>query len=189
MNLTFKSGTREFHGGAYEFLRNARLDAKNFFDRPDEPIPPFKQNQYGAFLGGPLFPGAADHKTFFFANFEGQRVRQAQTLISSVPTADFRAGDFSQSRFSIYDPTTQRQLDEGGYVRDPFPNNSIPAAMHDRVGQNVLNLYPLPQPERRRDGQLPLEPSAQYRRRAVRHQDRPRAVGQQQHVRALQLQQ
>ncbi len=144
VNLTFKSGTREFHGGAYEFLRNAKLDAKNFFDRADEPIPPFKQNQYGAFLGGPVFPGATDHKTFFFANFEGQRVRQAQTLISSVPIADFRQGNFSQSPFDIYDPTTQRRLEDNSYVRDRFPNDAIPASMHDRVGQNIINLYPLP---------------------------------------------
>ena len=144
VNLTFKSGTREFHGGAYEFLRNAELDAKNFFDRADEPIPPFKQNQYGAFVGGPVFPGATDHKTFFFANFEGQRVRQAQTLISSVPTADFRLGNFSQSPFDIYDPTTQRQLEDSGFVRDPFPNDTVPAAMQDRVGQNIINLYPQP---------------------------------------------
>ena len=144
VNLTFKSGTREFHGGAYDFLRNAKLDAKNFFDRADEVIPPFKQNQYGAFVGGPVLPGATDHKTFFFANFEGQRVRQAQTLISSVPTADFRLGNFSQSPFDIYDPTTQRQLEDNSFVRDPFPNDTVPAAMQDRVGQNVINLYPLP---------------------------------------------
>ncbi len=144
VNLTYKSGTREFHGGAYEFLRNAKLDAKNFFDRADEPIPPFKQNQYGAFLGGPVFPGAADPKTFFFANFEGQRVRQAQTLISSVPIADFRQGRFAQSPFEIYDPTTQRLLEDDGYVRDRFPNDTIPMGMHDAVGLNILNIYPLP---------------------------------------------
>ena len=144
VNLTFKSGTREFHGGAYDFLRNAKLDAKNFFDRADEPIPPFKQNQYGAFLGGPVFPGSTDHKTFFFTNFEGQRVRQAQTYISSVPVADFRVGNFSQSPFDIFDPATQRQLEDNSYVRDPFPNNTVPPGMQDRVGQNILNLYPLP---------------------------------------------
>ncbi len=144
VNLTFKSGTREFHGGMYEFLRNARLDAKNFFDRADEPIPPFKQNQYGAFVGGPVVPGAASHRSFFFANFEGQRVRQAQTLISSVPTADFRTGNFAQSPFTIFDPTTQLQLEDGGYVRDQFPNNAIPRPMQSQVGQNILNLYPGP---------------------------------------------
>ena len=143
VNLTFKSGTREFHGGVYEFLRNDQLDAKNFFDKPGAPIPPFKQNQYGAFLGGPMVPGAAEHKTFFFVNFEGQRVRQAQTFISSVPTEAFRRGDFSQSRFDIFDPTTQQSVD-GGFVRDPFPNNTIPGGMIDQVGTNVLNIYPLP---------------------------------------------
>ncbi len=144
VNLTFKSGTREFHGGMYDFLRNAKLDAKNYFDRADESIPPFKQNQYGAFLGGPLFPSATDHQTFFFTNFEGQRVRQAQTLISSVPTSDFRVGQFSQSPFSVFDPTTQRSLENGSYERDPFPNDAVPAAMQDPIGKNILGLYPLP---------------------------------------------
>ena len=143
VNLTYKSGTREFHGGVYEFLRNEQLDAKNFFDKAAAPIPPFKQNQYGAFLGGPVFPGAAEHKTFFFVNFEGQRVRQAQTFISSVPTEAFRRGDFSQSRFQIFDPTTQQNVD-GAFVRDPFPNNTIPGGMIDQVGTNVLNVFPLP---------------------------------------------
>ena len=142
VNLTYKSGTKEFHGGVYNFLRNEKLDAKNFFDRADEAIPPFKQNQYGAFIGGPLAPGS-NPKTFFFANFEGARVRQAQTLISSVPTAAFRGGDFSQSRFQLFDPTTQRE-EGGGFVRDPFPNNTIPGAMIDQVGTNILNLYPGP---------------------------------------------
>ena len=140
VNLTYKSGTKEFHGGAYEFLRNERLDAKNFFDRADEPIPPFKQNQYGAFLGGPLDTGA-EPKTFFFVNFEGQRVRQSQTLLSSVPLAEFRTGDFSASRFQMFDPTTQRQ-ENGQFVRDPFPNNTIPQARIDPVGNNIINLYP-----------------------------------------------
>ena len=143
VNLTYKSGTREFHGGVYEFLRNEQLDAKNFFDKPNEAIPPFKQNQYGAFLGGPVFPGAAEDKTFFFVNFEGQNVRQAQTLISSVPTDAFRQGDFSLSRFQIFDPTTQQNVD-GAFVRDPFPNNTVPGGMIDPIGTNVLNIFPLP---------------------------------------------
>src|SRR4030095_1655098 len=66
INLTYKSGTKNFYGGLYELPRNEKLDAKNFFDSASDPIPPFKQNQFGAFLGGPMIPGRSEHKTFFF---------------------------------------------------------------------------------------------------------------------------
>ncbi len=144
VNLTYKSGTKEFHGGVFEFLRNSALDAKNFFDRPNEKIPPFKQNQFGGFLGGRLFPWLKEPKTFFFVDYEGTRVRQAQTYISSVPTAAFREGDFSAAPQRIFDPLTQRPDSAGGFLRDPFPGNRIPADRIDPVGKRILNLYPLP---------------------------------------------
>jgi hypothetical protein len=144
VNLTFKSGTKDFHGDAFEFLRNASLDAKNFFDSPAAKIPPFKQNQFGGTLGGPLFPWAKEHRTFFFVDYEGTRVRQAQTLISSVPTFDFRQGDFSAAPQRIYDPLTQQAAPGGGFVRDPFPTNRVPANRMDPVGRNMLGLFPLP---------------------------------------------
>ncbi|MCY4596603.1 MAG: carboxypeptidase-like regulatory domain-containing protein, partial [Bryobacterales bacterium] len=68
-----KRGTNEWHGTAYEFLRNDRLDARNFFSRPDDPVPALRRNQYGASLGGPV----AESGTFFFANFEGLRETRA----------------------------------------------------------------------------------------------------------------
>lgn len=142
INLVYKSGTKDFHGGVYWFLRNSALDAKNFFDRSTDPIPPFKMNQFGAFLGGPLIP-KKNPKTFFFFNYEGNRVRQSQTYISSVPEEAFRHGDFSTYSRRIYDPLTQRQT-ATGYVRDQFPNNIIPMSRLDQVGINLLNLYPLP---------------------------------------------
>src|SRR2546427_654556 len=98
INVIYKAGTNQLHGTAYEFLRNSALDAKNFFDSPANPIPPFKLNQFGANLGGPvvlprIFNGK--DRLFFFADYEGKRVRQAQTFLSTVPTAAFRSGDFS----------------------------------------------------------------------------------------------
>ncbi|MEX2261432.1 MAG: TonB-dependent receptor [Bryobacteraceae bacterium] len=144
INMTYKSGTQRFHGGLYEFVRNERLDAKNFFDRAEDPIPPFKQNQYGVFLGGPVFPWRGEHKTFFFADFEGLKARQSQTYISTVPTAAFREGDFSSSTQQLFDPLTQRQLPNGTFVRDPFPGNRIPIGRIDPVGRNILNIYPEP---------------------------------------------
>ena len=91
VNATIKSGTNQFHGSLYEFLRNEKFDAKNFFDDPNAPIAPYKQNQFGATLGGAL----VKNKTFFFVDYEGLRIRQAQTLTSFVPTDAERTGDFS----------------------------------------------------------------------------------------------
>ena len=91
INATIKSGTNQFHGSAYEFLRNEKLDAKNFFDDPNSPIAPYKQNQFGFTLGGPI----VRNRTFFFADYEGLRIRQAQTLTSFVPTAAQLSGNFS----------------------------------------------------------------------------------------------
>jgi hypothetical protein len=98
VNATIKSGTNELHGSAYEFFRNDALDAKNYFDPADQPIPPYKQNQFGATLGGPLvLPHLYDgrNRTFFFVDYEGLRISQAQTLTSTIPTLDQRGGDFS----------------------------------------------------------------------------------------------
>ncbi len=91
INATIKSGTNSFHGSAYEFLRNEKFDAKNFFDDPNSPIAPYKQNQFGFTLGGPIFRS----RTFFFVDYEGLRIRQSQTLTSFVPTDAQRGGDFS----------------------------------------------------------------------------------------------
>src|ERR1700687_2430581 len=91
INATIKSGTNQFHGSVYEFLRNEKLDAKNFFDDPNSPIAPYKQNQFGFTLGGPI----VHSRTFFFVDYEGLRIRQAQTLTSFVQTAAQQFGDFS----------------------------------------------------------------------------------------------
>jgi Carboxypeptidase regulatory-like domain/TonB dependent receptor len=91
INATIKSGTNQFHGSAYEFLRNEKFDAKNFFDDPNAPIAPYKQNQFGFTFGGPI----VRNRIFFFADYEGLRIRQAQTNTSFVPTAAQKSGDFS----------------------------------------------------------------------------------------------
>jgi hypothetical protein len=85
INAITKSGTNEFHGDAYWFLRSKRLDARNFFDGP---IPPFHRNQFGASLGGPIKKG----KTFFFADYEGIRQDRSNTFNDLVPSAAARAG-------------------------------------------------------------------------------------------------
>src|SRR5215510_10967482 len=81
INAVTRSGTNVFHGSAYEFLRNSALDAKNFFDNPNDPIPPFKRNQFGATFGGPI----KRDRVFFFANYEGLRERLGLSKNALVP--------------------------------------------------------------------------------------------------------
>lgn len=139
INVDFKSGTNQFHGTAYEFLRNSFFDAKNFFDSPVNPIPPFRLNQFGFNLGGPvwipkLFNGK--DKLFFFGDYEGKRVYQAQTYISTVPIAAFHTGDFSAllPKTVIYDPR--------GNGHTALPNNVIPASAIDPTSAKLMALYP-----------------------------------------------
>ena len=83
LNVTTKSGTNRFHGTAYEFLRNDKLDANSFFNnRSNLAKPPLRQNQYGANLGGPI----RKEKMFFFFNYEGATVRRASQIVGNVPT-------------------------------------------------------------------------------------------------------
>ena len=142
INLVVKSGTNHFHGVLFEFLRNSAMDAKNFFDSPTEKIPPFRLNQFGGALGGPI----KRDKTFFFLDYQGTRNRQAQTYISTVPTPAFKNGNFANLGLVIYDPATTRPAPGSatGVVRDPFPNNAIPSNRFNSTGKNLTDLYPDP---------------------------------------------
>ncbi len=100
INVITKSGTNRFRGGALEFVRNSAFDAHNFFDDPDKPVPTLNQHQFGVFLGGPL----KLDRTFFFFNYEGQRVRKAQTQTFSVPTAGHARRQFLQPRHADLRP-------------------------------------------------------------------------------------
>ncbi|HJU56599.1 MAG TPA: carboxypeptidase-like regulatory domain-containing protein [Pyrinomonadaceae bacterium] len=142
INVATKAGTREFHGNAFEFLRNEKLDARNFFDDPTKPIPPFKQNQFGGTLGGPVrIPRIYDHedRAFFFISYEGQRISQSLTKTFSVPTAAMRAGDLSAFG-QIYDPFA---TDANGN-RLPLAGNRIPTQRLDPVALGLLARVPLP---------------------------------------------
>lgn len=142
-NATTKSGTNQFHGDLFEFLRNDALDARNFFALQREPL---KRNQFGGTVGGPLSVPrvySGKDRTFFFASYEGQRLRQGIVENSVVPSAAERAGNFSASGLNrIYDPLTTT----GGATptRTAFPDNIIP---HNRLSQQALYLnqyIPLP---------------------------------------------
>jgi hypothetical protein len=136
--MTTRSGANQFHGAAYEFFRNDKLDARNFFAAQKAPL---RWNIFGFSVGGPVI----HNRTFFFSNVEWQKQRVGATQNLTVPSELQRAGDFSQTftatgaLIRIYDPETT-----AGTVRMPFPNNAIPKNRIDPVGAAMIALYPLP---------------------------------------------
>ena len=164
INATTKSGTNQFHGSAWEFLRNEALDARGYFEAPNARKAPYKQNQFGATFGGPV----KREKAFFFLDYEGTRIHSAQTDFATVPSAAETTGNFSdilgpQSGLDalgrpvftneIYDPATTRTVG-GSIVRDGFgfdkatglpiagQANIIPGGM-SLVGLNYAALDPV----------------------------------------------
>ena len=136
VNLTIKSGTNAIHGTAFEFLRNEKLDAKNFFHPVGVAKPSFKRNQYGFSIGGPvvlprLYNGR--NKTFFFGDYEGTRIRETSTIVSNLPTTRMRNGDFGEL------PAARVLTDPAGGT---FPNRVIPASRFDAVARQLVGLYP-----------------------------------------------
>ncbi|PYQ92794.1 MAG: hypothetical protein DMF97_21160 [Acidobacteria bacterium] len=141
VNVVTKSGGNTIHGATYEFLRNDRFDANNFFaNRAGQQKPPFKQNQFGGAIGGPIIR----NKTFFFADYDGFRQTVGRVFVNTVPTAKMRQGDFSEVAGTIYDPLTTVALPGGGITRQPFPGNLIPSSRWDPVTAKLMNAYPLP---------------------------------------------
>jgi len=141
VDLILKSGGNAFHGSIFEYFRNEKLDAKNFFAGPG-PTPAYKLNQYGGSIGGPI----KKDKLFFFGDYEGYNLRQGKTSTSTVPTQAMRNGNFAGIA-NIFDPlsTTPSASSPSGYVRTPFPNNQIPLTAMDPAAVKIMNLYPLPQ--------------------------------------------
>src|SRR5213593_5002846 len=143
INASTRSGTNELHGTVFEFLRNSALDAKNYFDRPNEPIPPFKRNQYGFTVSGPVIvPQVVDgrNRLFFMFNWEGLRERKALTQNITVPTLAERKGDFSGNPNIVYDPAT-RVFDSSGAVigaPTPFAGNVIPDNRIHPISKKIL---------------------------------------------------
>jgi hypothetical protein len=125
VSVAIKSGSNQFHGSAFEFLRNDVVDAKNMFATYQ---PPYKRNQFGASAGGPVIRD----KTFIFGDFEAAYIREYTTTLSTLPTGAQREGIFSSA---IIDPNTA----------SPFPGNQIPLSRLDPIAQKVLAFVPLPQ--------------------------------------------
>ncbi len=142
INATIKSGTNDFHGTAFEFLRNSALDARGYFEPADQPKAPFRQNQFGGTFGGPI----RRNKTFFFVDYQGTRVGTSQTDIATVPTPAQINGDFSNllsGGTQIYNPATTTMV-AGQPVRTPFAGNIIPSSQLDPISHAVAQLYPAP---------------------------------------------
>jgi hypothetical protein len=145
VNVATKSGTNKFHGVVFEFLRNDNMDARDFFAARK---PEFKQNQFGANLGGPIIRD----RTFFFAAYEGFRFRRAQNIYSIVPTAAQLAGDLSLDHAGapapvVYDPLTTAPDPSapGQFIRSAFPGNRIPEARISAVSKAYAGvIYPAP---------------------------------------------
>ncbi|MFN7934261.1 MAG: carboxypeptidase regulatory-like domain-containing protein [Bryobacteraceae bacterium] len=153
INLVFKSGTNQLHGSVFEFLRNSKLDANDFFaNSRGVALPSFKRNQFGASAGGPVYLGKwydGRNRTFFHFTYEGLRQGQLQNQLTTVPTALQRVGNFSQTRNAagqqvvIYDPSTTT-ASGNAFLRQPYAGNVMPTARLDPVGAAVARYYPLP---------------------------------------------
>ena len=142
INMVTRSGTNKLHGSVYEFLRNDALDARNTFGATK---PPFRYNQFGASVGGPVIK----NRTFFFGNWEEYRYRRSQVRIGTFPTAGQRIGNFTDLRSNtgalipIYDPYST--LGSGtGVSRQLYPGNVIPPAQIDPVAKAINEFYPIP---------------------------------------------
>ena len=138
-NATTKSGTNKYHGVLFEFFRNDKLDARNYFALTRQIL---KRNQFGGDLGGPVVvPGLYNghDRTFFFVNYEGQRLRQGLIFNSIVANANQRAGKFGTK--TIYDPLLTTTVN-GAVVRVPFANNTIPTSRLAPQALAIQQYYP-----------------------------------------------
>ena len=137
--VTSKSGTNQFHGTVWEYLRNDKTDARNFF-APS--VPELRKNQFGYTFGGPI----RKDRLFFFANNEFFRERLGETFVSTVPTPLMRQGNFSEAGTPIYNPlsTVPCSTCSSGVSRAPSPNNTVPMTSMNPASLVVLSLFPSP---------------------------------------------
>ncbi len=137
--VNIKSGTNAVHGTVFEFLRNSALDGTNFFANANGSAkPPYKQNQFGGTVGGPI----RKDKTFFFGSYEGTRTRLGNSFVSTVPVLEVRDGNFNRIR-PVYDPATTLGT-AASFTRQPFAGNIVPKSRWDPLFPKLLALYPLP---------------------------------------------
>jgi len=149
VSATVKAGANALHGAFWEFLRNDKLDANNFFSNAaGRPKAPFRQNQFGSALGGPvMIPKLFDghDRTFFFIDYEGRRQRtRASSSFADLSPMAFREGDFSSLSQRIYDPRARNIGPAGSVISEPFLNNRIPATQISRTSAAIQTAIPAP---------------------------------------------
>ena len=149
VNIISKTGTNEFHGSLFEYLRNDAFSANNYFSNlAGSPRPTLRYNQFGGTVGGPILR----KRLFFFFAYEGLRQKTPDIVTTSVPTDAERSGDFSQlynssgQLITIYDPysTVPDPANPGQYIRTAFPDNKIPQGRMDQVAVNLTKYFPEP---------------------------------------------
>ena len=141
VNAALKSGTNTIHGGVFEYMRNDVLDARNYFDPASNgPKARLQRNQFGADIGGPIIKD----RTFFFGDYQGSRLREGQIDIGTVPTAAERTGDFTDRGYMLYDPNTTDPITGARQLLNPSDPTVIPSNRIDQIGQNIVNLFPMP---------------------------------------------
>lgn len=153
INVSTRGGGNQFHGSMFEFLRNEKMDARNYrFTGPDRVKDPFKWNQFGFMLSGPvvipkLFNGK--NKLFFMSNYEWFRQRRNVQGIYTLPTNANFSGNFSQAigNSVIFDPSTRVIANGVVSTVSPFPGNVIPSARFNATSQRLLAFYPKPNNE------------------------------------------
>lgn len=146
INVSTKSGGNDFHGTAFEFLRNSAMDAREW--RQTGQKNPFRRNNYGFTLGGPVWiPKVFNGKDrlFFMSNYEALRDRLTTQAVANVATEAMRGGDFSGQSRTIYDPQTRAFNSTGNAISaQPFAGNRIPSNRFDPATIKLLAYYPLP---------------------------------------------
>jgi hypothetical protein len=145
VNMITKSGTNEFHGTAFYFLRHSDMNSNNWFaNRAGRPLPFFRRDQLGGVLGGPI----KKNKTFFFVTKEFTRQQNPHNFVATFPTEEQRNGDFTQTRLGdgrmihTFNPFDTFRNPAGVMERRPFPGNRIPHSMFDPVVQQVMQFIP-----------------------------------------------
>ena len=135
VNAITRSGTNQLHGSGYEFIRNNHLDARNYFDDPTQSTPPFKRNQFGGAIGGPIFK----NRTFFFADYEGIRQSKGITTVTFVPSQNARLGNLSTGKVPV-DPAAA-----SFFTFYHLPNSGLVAGsggdlgIYTFAGQQIVN--------------------------------------------------
>jgi hypothetical protein len=159
INVASRSGTNEYHGVIYEFLRSDKLNANSWSNsRSAVARLPFQYNQFGAAGGGRIIRD----RTFFYVNYEGIRQGTPQSFLNTVPLSEWKTGDFRNARdrngnpVIIYDYLTTRPNPDapGTFVRDQFPGNVIPANRIHLISTNVLKYWPAPNRAGEQNGQV-----------------------------------